>query len=277
MVPGFGKNPLYINDNSQCDSHSITSFPITYDQGKACGNVVYTAPLVDITTANFTYGQLYIWKDKSDFLYVTVSLNATIGQNATLGPYPPALNSDNTFSIPPDDVGQFLFTSPSAFNPTLPSGQMTLWNEYISNQMGNYNYAAAELLTSTTPDVSSWSCFTFRVNLKTVCNPRNSTYSKINGCVLSSNPSIPGASADLSNSDSLFLTLRFNFTRYYFDNANNKYCGSSVTSAGIGSNYEKDQVQAVIGEFGDLSPTVTQLTTIDLYNNEIGLPKGCST
>ena len=81
-VPGFGYTPLYVNNGNV---NPIASFPITYDQKLACNNVVYTSKVVDTSNQNFAYGQLYAWKDYSDVLYVTVSLNATgFGPGATI-------------------------------------------------------------------------------------------------------------------------------------------------------------------------------------------------
>ena len=258
MVPGFGYTPLYVNNGN---TNPIASFPITYDQKKACANMVFSTPIVDLSNPSFIYGQMYTWKDYNDVLYVTVSLNAT-----GFGPGPvPALDASTTPAAPANTDGQFLFSSPSVFNPSAPSGQITLWNQYIANQIGSANYFSTDLLSST---LQSWSCFTFRVNLKSVCNPTTSVFKAGSGCVLRGTTT-PGATADLSASNNLFFTARFNFTRYYFNNAGSLYCGSFVDAAT--PNYANDQVQAQMS-----------FTTIDLYNNIIGsddfsLPRACST
>ena len=151
MVPGFTSKPLYvINGNT----NPIASFPITYDQKKACANVVFSTPLVDLSNPSYVYGQMYTWKDNYDVLYVTVSLNAT-----GFGPGPAPLLVNPV--APSNTKGQFLFTSPSLFNPAAPSGQITLWNQYLANQIGSANYLSADLLSNST--LTSWSCFTFAI------------------------------------------------------------------------------------------------------------------
>ena len=103
--------------------------------------------------------------------------------------------------------------------------------------------------------------------MKKVCNPTTSIYKKGFGCVLKGTTS-PGASADLSASVNLFFTARFNFTRYYFNDASNFYCGTFTLGSTAG--YANDQVQAQMS-----------YTTVDLYNNMIdnsdfSLPRACS-
>ena len=248
MVPGYTSKPLYIINGN---TNPIASFPITYDRKKACANVVFSTPLVDLSNPSYVYGQMYTWKDNYDVLYVTVSLNAT-----GFGPGPaPAFDASSKPPAPSNTKGQFLFTSPSVFDPTAPSGQITLWNQYLPNQYGSANYLSTDLLSNST--LTSWSCFTFVINLKRVCNPTTSIYKVGYGCVLRGTTT-SGVSADLSASMSLFFTARFNFTRYYFnDGASSQYCGSPATASTPG--YERDQVQATMFA-----------TTVDLYNNIIG-------
>ena len=101
---------------------------------------------------------------------MTVSLNATgLGPGAAVS------------QIQGGILGQFLHTSPSVFNSALPSGQMTLWSSYIANQTGNPNYLSTDMLMSS---LSSWSCFTYAINLTNVCDPSTSVYKRGYGCVI---------------------------------------------------------------------------------------------
>ena len=103
-----------------------------------CSASFQCGALPESFTATYICPQLYAWKDYTDTLYVTVSLNAT---------------GFGTFGALSADAGQFLHTSPSIFN-SLPSGQLTLWSTFIANQTGLPNYLSTDMLTST---LSSWS------------------------------------------------------------------------------------------------------------------------
>ena len=187
----------------------------------------------------------------NNFFYVTVSLNAT-----GFGPGATASQTQGGKGV---STGQFLHTSPSTFNRALPSGQMTLWSSYLVGQLGHPNYFSTDLLTSS---LSSWSCFTYAVNLANVCDPSTSVHRRDYGCVLRGTNMV-GVSADLSNKQSLFFTVRFNLTRYSMNTAENNYCGSYAPAT---ASYTYDQVMAMI-----------PVTTIDLYNNGAqSLPVGCS-
>ena len=185
----------------------------------------------------------------NNIFFVTVSLNAT-------GFGPGATASQTQGST----LGQFLHTSPSAFNSALPSGQITLWSNYLAYQTSIPNYLSTDLLTSS---LSSWSCFTYAINLATVCDPSTSVYKRGYGCVLRGTTTT-GTSADLSETSSLFLTVKYNLTRYSMNTPANNYCGTFAPSTGA---YTYDQVTAML-----------PATTIDLYNNGAQtLPRGCST
>jgi hypothetical protein len=49
-------------------------FPATYDQQKVCNQNIYTTTLVDRTGAS--YGSVRMFKDYTDNLFITVSLDA---------------------------------------------------------------------------------------------------------------------------------------------------------------------------------------------------------
>ena len=262
MVPGFAGTRLYVNNVGNV-MNPIASFPITYDQKKACGYVVFSTPIVDRTNPIYVYGQMYVWKDYFDVLYVTVSLNAT-----GFGPGPePAFNAMTYPVAPANTKGQFLFTSPSSANPGAPSAWINLWNQNVTvSGYESANYLSSEIFALSS--LQSWSCFTFKIDLKTVCNPSNSFYKAGYGCMLRNIPdSPPGDSVDLSASSSLFFSAQFNLTRYYMNSASSLYCGDLAGS--YTPNYANDQVVAQM-----LSASV------DLYNvgkNARSLPKACST
>jgi hypothetical protein len=116
LLPGYGAPNLFIY-NRQTGALGPTSYPVTYDQKMACEQVVFRSPLVNVARPSDVFGQIFVWKDYSDYLYITVSLNAT-GFGPTLASTPSAFGSN---------PGQFLFTSPSSFSPNQPSGTISIW------------------------------------------------------------------------------------------------------------------------------------------------------
>ena len=61
LVPGYGAPSLYTSGQIY-GTLAPTSYPVTYDQKGACGQVVFTSDLVDKANANNVYGRLYAWK-----------------------------------------------------------------------------------------------------------------------------------------------------------------------------------------------------------------------
>lgn len=116
LLPGFGAPTLFLY-NRQTGALGPTSYPITYDQKAACEQVVFRSSLVNKASPSDVYGTIYVWKDMSDFLYITVSLNAT-GFGPSLTSNPSGFGSN---------PGQFLFSSPSTFSPNQPSGSISIW------------------------------------------------------------------------------------------------------------------------------------------------------
>ncbi len=110
--------------------------------------VVFRSALVDIQQNEYQYGTVFAFKDYSDRLYITVSLNAT-------GFGPPSLQ------------GQLLHASPSLFNPVEPSGVALVWGTALPIDTGANYYSDAMLFW---PSIGIWSCFTYIVDLKKVCN-----------------------------------------------------------------------------------------------------------
>ena len=125
LVPGYGA-PYLFTAGQMLGTWAPTSYPITYDQKGACGQVVFTSDLVDRSAPNNIYGRLYAWKDYGDNLYVTVSINAT-----GFGP-----SSLVTSGFGAND-GQFLHASPSLFNPNSPSGQVSVWSSFLVRKLYN--------------------------------------------------------------------------------------------------------------------------------------------
>eukprot|EP00195_Chlamydomonas_chlamydogama_P017827 CAMPEP_0202895428 /NCGR_PEP_ID=MMETSP1392-20130828/4636_1 /ASSEMBLY_ACC=CAM_ASM_000868 /TAXON_ID=225041 /ORGANISM="Chlamydomonas chlamydogama, Strain SAG 11-48b" /LENGTH=230 /DNA_ID=CAMNT_0049580437 /DNA_START=138 /DNA_END=827 /DNA_ORIENTATION=+ len=115
-VPGYGAPQLFVNGNAP------TSYPVTYDRKQACNQIVVVAPLVDKFNSSNIYGQAYVWKDYSDALYVTVSINATNwGPQRTL-PF-------GGVTAP----GQFLHAQPSILtNPVGEVGSVSVWSDFLN-------------------------------------------------------------------------------------------------------------------------------------------------
>ncbi|GAX73275.1 hypothetical protein CEUSTIGMA_g729.t1 [Chlamydomonas eustigma] len=135
------------------------------------------------------YGKLFAWKSNGNtLLYITVSINAT-GFGTT---------NDLQCNHCEKSRGQLLHASPSLFHPSSgPSGQLYIWNGEPKNwsltqkstildnnvsdavqhgvsavqqqQMFLGNYRSSEMLFW--PIDALWSCFTYTVDLSSVCDP----------------------------------------------------------------------------------------------------------
>ncbi|GAX77910.1 hypothetical protein CEUSTIGMA_g5352.t1 [Chlamydomonas eustigma] len=220
MVPGYGAPNLYISTASGIIAP--TSYPVTYDQKLACDLIVFTTPMVDKLNNAITYGKMYVWKDYSDNLYITVSINAT-GYGANRWPADPATSS----------YGQYLHVSPSIFNPSSPSGQVSLWSSLVTQTPSNYY--SNQLLTST---FGQWSCFTYIISLTSVCNPITSYYERspyigqAGSCVYKGSNAPSNDTANLAGTPSLFFYAQFNLTRFLLDGSPaNLYCGTANTNS----------------------------------------------
>ncbi|KAL6756418.1 hypothetical protein V8C86DRAFT_3026728 [Haematococcus lacustris] len=162
---------------------AFPSFPWTAPLSSVCDNTVITLDLVDLTpppaqgVSDFSYnkvGILYIFKDYSDVLYFTVSLNATWAPNrgGPTDPVSPALPFNAFF------VGQYLHAQPHAGftgvgrGPTV--GSVLVWDAL---DLGLISSQAPPYTNLLNPDAYGgfdsrlWSCFTYRIDLKAVCNP----------------------------------------------------------------------------------------------------------
>eukprot|EP00798_Chlamydomonas_sp_ICE-L_P008650 gene8650-biopygen15553 len=112
VYPGY--NP--INQPVSYPANTVLpGYPGTFDQTLACNQVVFMSELVD--SANITYGEVRVFKDYSDKLYVTATVRPVFfGSNSSMY-QPPQLNSR-----------QWLHSQPSApvpfnqYSPATPLG-----------------------------------------------------------------------------------------------------------------------------------------------------------
>lgn len=260
LVPGYGAPQLFMLDRVT-GAAAPTSYPITYDQKAACEQVVFTTDLVDIQNSNNIYGRLYAWKDYSDFLYVTVSLNAT--------GFGPAGTTPSGFGTNP---GQFLFASPSLFSPGKPTGQIAVWGTFIAGLPAAYS--TSQMLSSQGV-TQQWSCFTVSINLRSTCDPTISAYQRnmIPGqpgvCqpFYSGNPKDSVAGTDLSATDNLYFSVQFNLTRFSLGNQVNGGCGSVITPTSPAA--ANNQIIVMMRN-----------PIVDLYNfpgsGQLPLPRNCA-
>ncbi|KAL6747406.1 hypothetical protein V8C86DRAFT_3117601 [Haematococcus lacustris] len=173
MIPGAG----------------FPSYPWTLPLTNACDNKVITLDLVDKSPSpappfvpDFSYnkvGILYIFKDYNDILYLTVSLNATFPATRGVGPDPntPPLFFNSLFN------GQYLHAQPRAdYNGTASGptvGSLFVWDAPENTQSQTQFPQYTNLLSSDRfggDDNRLWSCFTYQIDLKSVCNPNVAEY-----------------------------------------------------------------------------------------------------
>lgn len=209
MYPGFGKNPLFITGTN--GQPAPTSYPITYAQNNACDLAVHSAPLFNVVNPAEVYGKLFVWKDYSDNLFITVSLNASGW-------------------APPGGAGQYLLGNPTP-NSVHPSGVYYASPTFNNQGIDVAAYATNQVLTSS---ISQWSCFTVMIPLRNACDPATSTYVR----------GLPGQPAycksrttgqavsglDMSSTSNLFFATRFNLTKY---DVNAVSCGASSTTVTV--------------------------------------------
>ncbi|KAL6746885.1 hypothetical protein V8C86DRAFT_2929528 [Haematococcus lacustris] len=178
---------------SQCliPGAAFPNLPWTAPLSMACDNRVITLDLVDLSSeiqgapgvGSYAWnkvGIMYIFKDYSDVLHVTVSLNATFRPNrgGPVDPVAPALSPSHFF------VGQYMHAQPAAgytgvgVGPTV--GAVSVWDAF--NLTLIYSSSFGPYTNLLQPDVFSgrdsrlWSCFTYSIDLKNVCNPSLTEY-----------------------------------------------------------------------------------------------------
>eukprot|EP00955_Chlamydomonas_euryale_P016288 174061-Chlamydomonas_euryale.AAC.2 len=179
-----------------------TNYPITFDAKQACNLAIYSQPVTAVGAQGSVYGKLFAFKDYSDNLFLTVSLNGTGFVSNVVG----------------GGLGQFLLPNPSL--DSFPSGLV-----YVAGQFNNGNifelgqYTSAQTLTS---NIGQYSCFTVQIALRSACPPRTDFRRSIGGapasCVSKANGQ-PQPFVDISSGQDLFLQTSFNISLYDVDNA----------------------------------------------------------
>lgn len=119
--------------NNQCiiPGWNIGEYPTTFSMSRVCDQKVLTFDLVNRAAPSQALGQMYVFKDWEDQLYVTVSINATYPLVKSAGS-----NLNDYFN------GQFLYMQPVAAgvdaSVATHAGSMYLWNNLPSNRAPQY-------------------------------------------------------------------------------------------------------------------------------------------
>eukprot|EP00798_Chlamydomonas_sp_ICE-L_P008651 gene8651-biopygen15554 len=202
VYPGY--NP--INQPVSYPANTVLpGYPGTFDQTLACNQVVFMSELVD--SANITYGEVRVFKDYSDKLYVTATVRPVFfGSNSSMY-QPPQLNSR-----------QWLHSQPSApvpfnqYSPATPLGPAA--GKVIVANAANYDptlsnaaYVNQLSISPITPS-QFWSCWTYEVDLKAACNP-NTAKHWVSGANSTGTGCLPNNVLDLTASTNLFLYVEF--------------------------------------------------------------------
>eukprot|EP00798_Chlamydomonas_sp_ICE-L_P020357 gene20357-biopygen29128 len=219
VYPGY--NPI-AQPVSYPSTAVFPGYPGTFDQTLACNQVVFTSVLVDST--NTTYGELRVFKDYSDKLYVTATVRPVFYQ------------SDSTYQPPQSNNNQWLHSQPSApvpFNQYAPATPLTAAaGKVIVSDAANYDPTLSnaayvnQLNISTTTPSQFWSCWTYKVDLKAACNPMTSKH-WINGANSSGTGCVPNNFLDLTASTNLFLYVEFTIVNLNLANIGDSTLGPS--------------------------------------------------
>ncbi|KAG1674024.1 hypothetical protein FOA52_000330 [Chlamydomonas sp. UWO 241] len=210
MYPGFGRDPLFITSGNGVIAPS--NYPITYDQKSTCNLQVYTADVPLLGNAGAIYGKMFAFKDYSDNLYITVSMNAT---GFVVGASSP--------------VSQALLPSPS-LDGTAP-GLYFVGGQFSNTQemWKKAQYSTSQMLSS---NVGQYSCFTVMIALRQAC-PEGSTYQRSSSSCASSTTGQTVGAVDLSSTSNLYLQAQFNVSLY---NPTASSCGANQIPAVMGAN-----------------------------------------
>ncbi|KAG1677216.1 hypothetical protein FOA52_013414 [Chlamydomonas sp. UWO 241] len=219
--PGFGRDPLFIS--SSLGVVAPTNYPITYDAKQACALKIHEANVPVLGNQGSIYGKMFAFKDYSDNMYITVSLNGTGFVNG-------AVNAATQALLP---------------NPSLdgtPSGLVFLSSQF-SNVQQMYikaQYSTAQMLTSS---VGQYSCFTMILPLRTAC-PDGSSFIRGTGgspsyCA-SKTTGASVATVDLSSTGNLYIQTQYNISFYDVGNGATgaTSCGTFQSPAVMGANQE---------------------------------------
>eukprot|EP00798_Chlamydomonas_sp_ICE-L_P032454 gene32454-biopygen13887 len=201
VYPGY--NPI-AQPVSYPSTDVLPGYPGTFDQTLACNQVVFMSVLVDST--NTTYGELRVFKDYSDKLYVTATVRPVFYQSTAAYQPPESNNNQWLHSQPP---------SPVPFNQYAPATPFTAASgKVIVSDAANYDPTLSnaayvnQLNISTTTPSQFWSCWTYEVDLKAACNPMTSKH-WISGANSSGTGCVPNNVLDLTATPNLFLYVEF--------------------------------------------------------------------
>ncbi|KAG1665341.1 hypothetical protein FOA52_011755 [Chlamydomonas sp. UWO 241] len=247
--PGFGRDPLFISSGFGV---APTNYPITYDAKQTCSLKIFEANVPLLANQGIIYGKMFAFKDYSDNMYITVSLNGT-------GFVPGALNP----------FTQALLPNPSLDNA--PSGLVFLSSQFsnVAEMWVKAQYSTAQMLTS---NVGQYSCFTMIIPLRTAC-PDGST--RIRG--VGSSPAYCAsktsgaavATVDLSSTPNLYIQTQFNISFYDVGSVSTgaTSCGTAQIPAIMGTNQVTVATPAIeLYTSGLLTRNFTSLYTVIFLN-----------
>ncbi|KAG1667566.1 hypothetical protein FOA52_014646 [Chlamydomonas sp. UWO 241] len=200
LYPGFGRDPLFIT-NSATGVIAPTNYPITYDAKSTCNLAITEQNLYDTANPSMIYGKMFAFKDYSDNLYVTVSINAS------------GFLPGNTGS----SAGQFLLPNPALASNPFPTGLVFVGSDFPNGQsiLQYAQYSTSQTLSSS---VGQYSCFTMLIPLRQACPYATSTFVRGVGgggsyCA-SRTTGAAVATVDLSSTVNLFFSAQFNVSKY---------------------------------------------------------------
>ncbi|KAG1667575.1 hypothetical protein FOA52_014656 [Chlamydomonas sp. UWO 241] len=200
LYPGFGRDPLFIT-NSATGVIAPTNYPITYDAKSTCNLAITEQNLYDTANPSMIYGKMFAFKDYSDNLYVTVSINAS------------GFLPGNTGS----SAGQFLLPNPALASNPFPAGLVFVGSDFPNGQsiLQYAQYSTSQTLSSS---VGQYSCFTMLIPLRQACPYATSTFVRGVGgggsyCA-SRTTGAAVATVDLSSTVNLFFSAQFNVSKY---------------------------------------------------------------
>ncbi|KAG1673442.1 hypothetical protein FOA52_002208 [Chlamydomonas sp. UWO 241] len=200
VYPGFGRDPLFITNGGMV---APTNYPITYDAKTTCNLAIMeqdvrapSGPLAG------PVAKLFAFKDYSDNLYVTVSMNAT-------GFLPGQTGASN---------GQYLLPNPALPGDLYPTGYVFVGSTF-PNGLPIAQYAQYTTSQTLSSSVGQYSCFTIMIPLRQACPYATSTFVRGVGgqpsyCA-SRATGAAVATVDLSSTPNLFFNAQFNVSNLY--------------------------------------------------------------
>eukprot|EP00798_Chlamydomonas_sp_ICE-L_P024978 gene24978-10639_t len=170
--------------------------PITYPNnldgyGEICANSLVKYSIIDPQIPPVEFGAIRMWRDYSDYLYITVTMNGQVG---TTYPFQQYLLRNSSVSTPVLTIS--VMDNFTSLPPAQPAAYLNVFPYAVDGR---------------------YTCTTFAVNLKQVCNPMTSFY---NPSVLVSNncQCKPGFTTcptlDLSSNANLWVYVQALTTKY---------------------------------------------------------------